>query len=51
MKLIVDIPDGVDLSKLEDVQILLKYRKDDGERYEYLTKGFVLREDKDETDN
>lgn len=42
---VVNIPDSVDLSKVSDVKLCIRYYKDNDE-YSYVTDGFSIREER-----
>ena len=44
-RVVIDIPDSIDLSKVNDVKLYLKYYKNNNE-YSYVTEGFAIQEER-----
>lgn len=46
-RVLVDIPDSVDLSKVNDMKLCIRYYKDnDNNEYSYVTEGFTIQEER-----
>lgn len=46
MKVTVDIPDSIDLSRVNDMKLCIRYYKaNDNDEYSYVTEGFTIQEE------
>ncbi len=46
-RVVVDMPDNVDLSKVNDMKLCIRYYKDnDNNEYSYVTEGFTIQEER-----
>lgn len=48
-RVVVNIPDSVDLSKVNDIKLCIRYCKDNDE-YSYVTDGFSIQEERPQGD-
>lgn len=44
-RVVIDIPDSIDLSEVNDIKLYLKYYKNNNE-YSYVTEGFAIQEER-----
>ena len=44
-RVVIDIPDSIDLSKVNDIKLYLNYYKNNNE-YSYVTDGFTIQEER-----